>query len=66
MDPPDNGTAAAIGVTVSATGLVRTRTTALMTVEETDRALEKTINYRAARPLERGPHPDAAIPGRGD
>ncbi|HKM69521.1 MAG TPA: GYD domain-containing protein [Stellaceae bacterium] len=47
VDPPDNGTAAAIGVTVSATGLVRTRTTALMTVEETDRALEKTINYRA-------------------
>src|SRR3984893_15280901 len=42
-----NSTAAAIGVTASATGLVRTRTTALLTVEETDRALEKTINYRA-------------------
>jgi len=46
-DLPDNSTAAAIGVTVSATGLVRTRTTALLTVEETDRALEKSINYRA-------------------
>jgi uncharacterized protein with GYD domain len=47
VDLPDNSTAAAIGVTVSATGLVRTRTTALLTVEETDRALEKSINYRA-------------------
>src|SRR5437899_565844 len=46
VDLPDNSTAAAIGVTVSATGLVRTRTTALLTVEETDRALEKSITYR--------------------
>jgi uncharacterized protein with GYD domain len=46
-DLPDNSTAAAIGVTVSATGLVRARTTALLTVEETDRALEKSVNYRA-------------------
>jgi uncharacterized protein with GYD domain len=47
VDLPDNSAAAAMGVAVSATGLVRTRTTALLTVEETDRALEKTINYRA-------------------
>ena len=47
VDLPDNSTAAALGIAVSAAGLVRTRTTALMTVEETDRALEKTINYRA-------------------
>ena len=46
VDLPDNSTAAAVGVTVSATGLVRTRTTALLTVEETDRALEKSITYR--------------------
>lgn len=46
-DLPDNGTAAAIGVAVSATGLVHTRTTALLTVEETDRALERSISYRA-------------------
>jgi hypothetical protein len=39
--------AAALGIARSATGLVRTRTTALMTVEEVDRALEKTVNYRA-------------------
>ena len=39
--------AAALGIATSATGLVRTRTTALMTAEEVDRALEKTVNYRA-------------------
>ena len=43
----DNISAAALGVTVSAAGLARTRTTALLTVEETDRALEKSVNYRA-------------------
>jgi hypothetical protein len=32
---------------VSATGLVRTKTTALLTVEETDRALAKKVSYRA-------------------
>jgi uncharacterized protein with GYD domain len=47
VDLPDNATATAIGITASATGLVRTRTTALMTVEEVDRALEKGVNYRA-------------------
>jgi uncharacterized protein with GYD domain len=45
-DLPDNVTAAAIGVTVSASGLVRTRTTALMTVEEVDRALATSVGYR--------------------
>src|SRR5262249_8583794 len=46
-DLPDNVSAAALAITASATGLVRTRTTALMTIEEVDRALEKTVNYRA-------------------
>jgi uncharacterized protein with GYD domain len=46
-DLPDNVSAAALGIAVSAAGLARTRTTALMTVEEVDRALEKTVNYRA-------------------
>ena len=46
VDLPDNVSAAALGVTVSAAGLARTRTTALLTVEETDRALEKSVNYR--------------------
>jgi uncharacterized protein with GYD domain len=45
-DLPDNVTAAAIGVTVSASGLVHTRTTALMTVEEVDRALATSVGYR--------------------
>ena len=45
-DLPDNSTAAALGVTASSTGLVRTRTTALMTVEEVDRGLEKSVSYR--------------------
>jgi uncharacterized protein with GYD domain len=47
VDLPDNVSVAALGISASATGLVRTRTTALMTVEEVDRALEKTVNYRA-------------------
>jgi uncharacterized protein with GYD domain len=47
VDLPDNVAAAAIGVTASATGLVHTRTTALLTVEEVDQALAKTVNYRA-------------------
>ena len=45
-DVPDHVTAAAIGITVSSSGLLRTKTTPLLTVEETDRALEKTIEYR--------------------
>lgn len=45
-DLPDSATAAALGVAVSVTGLVRTRTTALLTVEELDRALEKSVHYR--------------------
>jgi len=45
-DLPDNVAATALGVAASASGMVHTRTTALMTVEEVDRALEKTMNYR--------------------
>ncbi|MGC2202080.1 MAG: GYD domain-containing protein [Stellaceae bacterium] len=47
VDLPDNVAATAIGVAISAAGLVRTRTTPLLTVEEVDRALEKSVNYRA-------------------
>jgi uncharacterized protein with GYD domain len=46
-DLPDTVSAAALSLGVSATGLVRTKSTALLTVEETDRALTKKINYRA-------------------
>ncbi len=54
VDLPDNVSAAALGVTVSASGLARTRTTALLTVEEVDRALEKSVDYRAPGSA---PHP---------
>lgn len=47
VDLPDIVSAAAFGIAVSAAGLVRTRTTALMTVEEVDQALAKSVNYRA-------------------
>jgi uncharacterized protein with GYD domain len=47
VDMPDNASVAALGIAASASGLVRTRTTALMTVEEVDQALAKSVNYRA-------------------
>ena len=43
---PDTMSAAALSLAVSATGIARTRTTALLTVEETDRALTKKLTYR--------------------
>src|ERR1700676_2562609 len=43
---PDNMTAAGLSVAVSATGLVRTTTPPLLTVEETDRALQTAVKYR--------------------
>lgn len=46
VDMPDNASVAALGIAASATGLVRTRTTALLTVEEVDQALAKSVNYR--------------------
>jgi hypothetical protein len=36
-----------MSIAASASGLVRTRTTALMTVEEVDQALAKSVSYRA-------------------
>jgi len=47
LDLPDNVAASALSLSVSASGLVRTTTTPLLTVEETDKALAKSINYRA-------------------
>ncbi len=47
-DMPDIVTSAAMSLRVSATGLVRTKTTALLTVEEADEALGKTVEYRAS------------------
>ena len=45
-DLPDNVAVSAVSLAVSASGAVRTRTTALLTVEETDKALATKISYR--------------------
>ena len=47
LDLPDNVSASALSLAVSASGIVRTRTTPLLTVDETDQALQKSVNYRA-------------------
>ena len=44
---PDNVSAAALSLAASSSGLVRTKTIPLLTVEETDRALAKKSSYRA-------------------
>jgi uncharacterized protein with GYD domain len=46
-DLPDNASATAFTLTVSKSGLLRTTTTPLLSVEEADRALEKKISFRA-------------------
>lgn len=46
-DCPDHVTAAALALAASSTGLVRTKTIPLMTVQETDRALAMKTGYRA-------------------
>jgi uncharacterized protein with GYD domain len=46
-DLPDVVSVAALCLGVSATGLVRTKTTVLLSVEQTDSALAKKLNYRA-------------------
>ncbi len=43
---PDHLSATAMSVAVSASGLVRTKTTPLLTIEETDQALQKGANLR--------------------
>jgi uncharacterized protein with GYD domain len=47
VDLPNVVSATALALGASATGLVRTKTTALLTVEETDQALQKNISFRA-------------------
>lgn len=46
-DCPDAVSAAALSLAASSSGLVRTKITALLTVEETDRALAMKPAYRA-------------------
>jgi hypothetical protein len=45
-DLPDNTAASAVSVTASASGLVKTQITPLLTVEEVDAALKKSVSYR--------------------
>jgi uncharacterized protein with GYD domain len=46
LDVPDNVSAAAVSMTVSASGLVSTRTTVLLSPEEVDEAARKSVSYR--------------------
>ncbi len=45
-DLPDNIAASSLALAVAASGMVRMKTTPLLTVEEVDKALAKNINYR--------------------
>jgi uncharacterized protein with GYD domain len=46
IDLPDNVTAAALSLTTSASGAVRTSVVVLLTPEEVDEVTTKTVNYR--------------------
>ena len=46
VDIPDNVNAAAVALTVGASGAVRVKTTVLLTPEDVDRAAKTTIGYR--------------------
>jgi uncharacterized protein with GYD domain len=46
-DLPDQASAAALGSAVCASGMARTKTTVLLTVQEADEALSKPVAYRA-------------------
>lgn len=43
---PDNVSAAAVSMTVAATGAARVKTTVLLTPEELDQAAQKSVDYR--------------------
>ena len=45
-DIPDNVSAAAVSMTVAASGAVSLKTTVLLTPEELDQAAQKSVNYR--------------------
>jgi hypothetical protein len=46
VDLPDHVSAAALSLAVTASGAARTKTTALLTPEEVDQAVKKTVKYR--------------------
>lgn len=45
-EAPDDEAAAAVAVTINATGMVSCRTTKLLTVEQIDDSLQRTVDYR--------------------
>ena len=45
VDAPDNITGTALSLAACASGLVRTNTTSLLTAEEMDQAIAKSVNY---------------------
>ena len=45
-DAPDNLSAAAVSLAVTASGAVQAKTTVLLTPEEMDQAAKKTVSYR--------------------
>ena len=46
LDLPDNESAAAVALTVNATGAVTARTVVLLTPEEVDAAAKRSVDYR--------------------
>jgi uncharacterized protein with GYD domain len=46
-DLPDNVSAAGLSIAVAASGLIKSKTTPLLTLEEVDKALAKSVTYRA-------------------
>lgn len=46
VEAPDNATAAAVSLAVSASGAVALSTTPLLSPEEIDQATKKTVNYQ--------------------
>jgi uncharacterized protein with GYD domain len=47
VDAPDHASIAAASVSINASGAVHTKTVVLLTPEEIDNAIKKTITYRA-------------------
>jgi uncharacterized protein with GYD domain len=47
VDLPDSASATAVSLTVAASGAVRVKTVVLITPEEVDQAVKKTVQYRA-------------------
>lgn len=46
VDAPDAASLMAVGLSACSTGLARTSTTPLLTIEEVDQAIKKNVQYR--------------------